>query len=535
MNVHKEEDLNGEINPHMPQYIVKAPWYLNQTEVSLKHQKAQVEVNKLPINLHTMKGLMKDNISYKYRKGACENCGAISHKTRECCERPRKRGSKWTGKDFSHDEFINEVPLDYEGKRDRWNGYNPDSFKRIILEHEKFQEDKKKTREEALKNLTDEKEIKKHMKDEDLDESISSEEDNLLLGEKEEMKFHSGKIKGIPDEFLAVAELLAEEEDNPYINSNKVSDKEVISYLDSMVKSSDPSGKKVKTVKDIPKNIIYQMCTSKSLQIGDDYSKYLLNLALNSAYYDGKSRSMRENPNPGSQSTFRGDNFNRTTGDTLKLLELENFVKEANEKNKDLNLDHVSMPSQAELFRKFLENKKTNYRSELFDKVISKYGGEEYLKVPDEVKNPNVNEDWETYEDNNRPIVDRNTFKTMNKSFYPEDVYVNNHSSVWGSFFHNVFSWGYKCCLSFDRNSFCGGEEGAKLGRKKILDHDTKIQETLRKEKELLKEKEEILRKRNLKEENEGLFNETFERMERYEATGKVDSFLNKKLIRDNE
>ena len=535
MNVHKEEDINGEINPHMPQYIVKAPWYLNQTEVSLKHQKAQVEVNKLPINLHTMKGLMKDNISYRYRKGACENCGAVSHKTRECCERPRKRGSKWTGKDFCQDEFIHEVPLDYEGKRDRWNGYNPDSFKRIILEHEKFQEEKKKTREEVLKNLTDEKEIKKHLKDEDLDESISSEEDNLLLGEKEDANFEAGIIKGIPDEFRAVAEFLAEEEDNPYINSNNVSDKEVMSYLDSLVKSSDATGKKIKSVKDIPKNIIYQMCTSKSLQIGDDYSKYLLNLALNSAYYDGKSRSMRENPNPGSQSTFRGDNFTRTTGDTLKLLELENFVKEANEKNKDLNLDHVSMPSQAELFRKFLENKKSNYRSELFDKVISKYGGEEHLKVPDEVKNPNVNEDWEKYEDDYRPVVDRNTFRTMNKSFYPEDMYVNNHSSVWGSFYHNVFSWGYKCCLSFDRNSFCNGEEGVKSGRKMISDYDTKIQETLRMEKELLKEKEETLRKRNLQEEKEGMFNETFERMERYEATGKVDSFLNKKLNRDNE
>jgi pre-mRNA-processing factor SLU7 len=537
INSNKEENVNSEINPHMPQYIVKAPWYLNQTEVSLKHQKAQVEVNKIPIDIYTMKGLMKNQSVYKFRKGACENCGAISHKTKECCERPRKKGSKWTGKDFCQDEYICEVPLDYEGKRDRWSGYNPDSFKRIMVEHERFQEEKRRVKEAELHNITDEKERRKLLKDEDLDESVSSEDDNLILEEKEQNfnnKFE--KINNIPDEFKAIAELLSgEDKDNPYLISDKVTDKDVLNYLDSVANSNDP--KKIKSVRDIPKNIVYQMCTSKSLQIGDDYSKYLLNLALNSAYYDGKSRSMRENPNPGSLHTFRGDNYTRNTGDTLKLIELENFIREANDKNKDLNLDHFSMPSQAELFRNFLENKKTNYRSDLFKKVIQKYGGEEYLQVPDEVKNSNVTENIDTYDEDYAPFSDqvRNTYRILNKSIYPEDVHINNHTSVWGSFYHKKFCWGYKCCLSFDRNSFCNGEDGIRMGKKLILDYDAKIQEELRKEKEIIKEKDENLRKRNIREENEGIFNETFERMEKYEQSGKVEQFLNKKLNRDNE
>ena len=31
----------------------------------------------------------------KFRKGACSNCGAMTHKTKDCCERPRKKGAKW--------------------------------------------------------------------------------------------------------------------------------------------------------------------------------------------------------------------------------------------------------------------------------------------------------------------------------------------------------------------------------------------------------------------------------------------------------
>jgi pre-mRNA-processing factor SLU7 len=38
--------------------------------------------------------------------------------------------------------------------------------------------------------------------------------------------------------------------------------------------------------------------TTKNLRIREDTAKYLLNRDVNSAYYDPKSRAMRENPNP---------------------------------------------------------------------------------------------------------------------------------------------------------------------------------------------------------------------------------------------
>jgi pre-mRNA-processing factor SLU7 len=49
--------------------------------------------------------------------------------------------------------------------------------------------------------------------------------------------------------------------------------------------------------------------------------------------------------------------------------------------------------------------------------------------------------------------------KAKLKSKYPEDVYINNHTSVWGSWWSD-FVWGYFCCHSTVKNSYCTGEEG---------------------------------------------------------------------------
>jgi pre-mRNA-processing factor SLU7 len=53
----------------------------------------------------------------KYRKGACANCGAMTHPASECLERPRKLGAKWSGKDIQADEIVRNFDMSFEAKR----------------------------------------------------------------------------------------------------------------------------------------------------------------------------------------------------------------------------------------------------------------------------------------------------------------------------------------------------------------------------------------------------------------------------------
>lgn len=53
-------------------------------------------------------------------------------------QRPRKVGARYTGTSIAPDEhFQVNLDLDYDGKRDRWNGYDPEEHQRIVEEYAK--------------------------------------------------------------------------------------------------------------------------------------------------------------------------------------------------------------------------------------------------------------------------------------------------------------------------------------------------------------------------------------------------------------
>ena len=65
----------------------------------------------------------------------------------------------------------------------------------------------------------------------------------------------------------------------------------------------------------------------RNLRQREDVAKYLRNLDPNSAPYNAKSRTMKENPNPDQgDSTYKGDNWVKFTGDAPKLMQMEAFM-----------------------------------------------------------------------------------------------------------------------------------------------------------------------------------------------------------------
>jgi len=56
------------------------------------------------------------------------SCGAMTHDKKSCMERPRKLGAKFTNMHIAPDEKVETFELDYDGKRDSWNGYDASTY-----------------------------------------------------------------------------------------------------------------------------------------------------------------------------------------------------------------------------------------------------------------------------------------------------------------------------------------------------------------------------------------------------------------------
>ena len=354
------EEKDSESNGHMPHFLIKSPWYINQSEG--KKKITGTSNSKITIN-ESRKRYLSENVVFKYRKGACENCGALTHKKKDCCERPRRRGAKYTKNNFKPDEFLEEINYDFEGKRDRWNGYEPSMEIRKIKKFEKFQELRKKIRMEKIKNNNlYENEKKKILKDEDLELDFSSDEEN-----------------NIPASFKEIISKIADEDNNEF-------EDDVKKYFEEYKKKNN--NELPKKVSDIPKNILIKISKSKSLRIGEDISKYLLTLAENSEYFNKKNTYSLHKDNLYNLQNIKNNinNSINNTGDAGKLIEMEKMLEMANSKNKNLNLNNIAMPSQAELYYKYALRKKKKFKNCELEKVLNKYGGENYFHMPNSIK-----------------------------------------------------------------------------------------------------------------------------------------------------
>ena len=295
------------INPHIPEYIVKAPWYLNTGQPSLKHQRKTSKGKEPSAEAHQIKGIIQtDDQPTKFRKGACENCGSMTHKTKDCLERPRKVGAKHKPVDIKPDEFIIEGPQDFDGKRDRWAGFDHTEYDKVIEKHKEIELERQR-----LKETETESDLRKNLEQDEVDE-----------------------------------EKYAEAVDMP--------------------------GQKLDTKTRM---------TVRNLRIREDTAKYLRNLDPDSAYYDPKTRSMRENPNQDvelEKLTYAGDNFVRISGDATKVTDIQVFAWQAYERGEDISLQ--ANPSVLEKMYKEHTEKKEKEKRKLAEALLNRYGDQDEVQ-----------------------------------------------------------------------------------------------------------------------------------------------------------
>jgi len=419
-----DEDGNA-INPHIPHFMVQAPWYLDTGKPSLKHQrKPEDNREHLKLNEWYQRGQKESKTANKYRKGACENCGAMSHKTKDCLERPRKKGAKWTNKNIAADEIFQDlkgVDIDYEVKRDRWNGYDPTEHKKVIQEYEAVEEARRKLREEEI------------------DKQTSTD---LSTAKKLARKQKKSKKEGGPTSDGDFGSSDSDEEDE-----------------DKYAEKASMVGQKIDTAKRI---------TVRNLRIREDRAKYLYNLNTNSAYYDPKTRSMREAPDPNirpEDAQFAGDNFERSKGDVAKMQQLQMFAWQSEARGNDIHLQ--ANPTVNELQHREYQQKKEKLNQQMKGSILERYGGSEHFdNVPKELLT-GQSEQYTEYTPTGQPLrpsqrlLGNGSNGAKASEEKKEELFDGNHKAPFGSWTEPTSGkGGYDCCHSVVKNSYCTGEAG---------------------------------------------------------------------------
>lgn len=381
-----EAPMSNERNEYIPSFIAKKPFYIDDATASqddyLEHQRLQNQKNQgdpLATAKWYDRGATVGVKATKYRKGACENCGSMSHKQRDCLQRKRKQGARWTGRDIAGDERVEEVRLGWDAKRDRWNGFEAGEYREVIEEYNVIEEMKKK-------NAAD----------------VAGEEGEQAEGDAEGAKYEEETDMGRQ-----------------------------------------------------------QSTSTRNLRLREDTAKYLINLDLESAKYDPKTRSMLDTATSTSE-LIAEDGFERASGDAAEFERASRYAWETQERGDRDKIHLQANPTEAQLTRKRKADDDLRKQAERKKLLADKYGAQDSMAS---TRNHSLasaaissNEKYVEYDDHGR-IKGAAASRKAEKSMYAEDVLVNNHTSVWGSWWRE-FKWGYACCHSTVKNSFCTGEEG---------------------------------------------------------------------------
>ncbi|CAM9162421.1 unnamed protein product [Ectocarpus sp. 4 AP-2014] len=495
------------INPHNPEFITKRPWYLGESGPSLVHHSKQkvdaVLTMKKADELVQQRWATKKKVAAGYRKGACNNCGAMGHKASECVERPRsgKKAAMKTGMDIAaddvHTDLTSHGKVSFDAKRDRWLGYHPDEHKHTIERFNKIDQERRRARREEAEKQEERRKAKEKLREikKAAKATAAAKSGTTGAGSASNGGGANGTASASGGGANGTAAVDSDDDDSDVAGggkgkeSEKDSDEDTGSDSDASDYDSDEDGgsddedNREFVQKDVEQRDFQartatggeqhgrvarqgglggaQMKTTvRNLRIREDRAKYLYNLDPNSAYYDPKTRAMRDNPMPETSAedlVFAGDNFIRYTGDVREQARTSVFAWEAADRGQEVH--PVADPSQAEMLRKKFDDKKTTLKEEQKQRILDKYGGSEHLDVPDARLLVGQTESYVEYDRTGRVV--KGAPKAVAKSKYEENVFPSNHTSVWGSYFDKrSMKWGFSCCHSLTFKSYCTGEEG---------------------------------------------------------------------------
>ncbi|KAH8171588.1 pre-mRNA splicing prp18-interacting factor domain-containing protein [Sarocladium implicatum] len=362
-----------EENVYIPSFISKRPFYATEETDDndyLRHQRREEKKEK---SGWYDRGRKAGPAATKYRKGACENCGAMTHKAKDCLSRPRAKGAKWTGKDIQADEVIQDVKMGWDAKRDRWNGYDAAEYRNVVEDYNQMED----LRKQAQKG-------------------------------------------GDADE-------------------------------------EDADGDKYAEENDMSK---HQSTATRQLRLREDTAKYLVNLDLESAKYDPKTRTLVDGGATGGKAAemYAEEGFLKASGEAGEFEKAQRLAWEAQEKTGDTTTHLQANPTAGEFYRKKEREEAEKKRIEREKQLLEKYGGGDQKEMPASLRSMAITES-ETFVEYDEAGLIKGAPKKAAKSKYPEDVLINNHTSVWGSWWSN-FKWGFACCHSVIKNSYCTGDDG---------------------------------------------------------------------------
>lgn len=505
------------INPHNPDFITRRPWYLGgdaDAGPSLDHQGDQrAEEDKKELSLSAADRLVREERARvkalkkagKFRAGMWVEALKKGRKPYLICQitKIRKKGTVF---DLAYDDGTAELGVKF--KKEERDGPNP-RIRMTKTGNRAVEVDKAehgRTTYDAKRDayLGYEVDMKR------MEEKFATREALRRKAKEEEEKNMEGNGGGAGDED-GVGEHNGVQNADAAATGKKARGGDRGSDSDSDYDSDEGGSDSEDEFAQRDEGTLYstrlarqggvggaQMkVTARNLRIREDTAKYLRNLDPSSAYYDPKSRSMRDNPNPealAEQADFAGDNFSRISGDAVGLAETQLFAWEAERRGAAEGLHPQANPSQAELLKKKIKTRSADLRAEKKKAVLDRYGGTEYLDGGDGLGTGNDDENGdedkkaraaaaaaeerkvrfgasiaqEEYTRDGRLVrpgeggAAAASRKMANlKSKYEEDVYINGHTTVWGSYFHKgAFAWGYADDHSLMKNAYCTGAAG---------------------------------------------------------------------------